>query len=166
MKKIMVLLCFFCMAQLNYGQNIEIGSNGIKYNSQLISMQSTQDEALKVFGEPDQRLWLPASYAWTYNRLGIKIGFNPSTKLLYYVDACYTICDFKQCPTSVFSGTILLYGKTLTKTTPINSFKGISEIKFDGTNNDYITVASIPGAKICWSKSGKAGEIESFSISF
>jgi len=166
MKKMMALFCFFCLFQLNYGQRIEISNDGFKYNSISFSKRSTMTDVNRIFGAPDKSNALPAGATWTYNKAGIKIGFNPSTNLIYYVEACYKICEYVQCPTNVFSGTILLYGKTLTKTTPINSFKNISEIKFDGTNNEYITVASIPEAKICWSKSGKAGEIDSFSINF
>jgi len=166
MKKMMVLLCFICLFQLNYGQKIEISNDGFKYNSQSFSKQSTMTDVDKVFGPADKANSLPAGAVWTYNKLGIKIGFNPSTNLLSYVDACYKICEYVQCPTNVFSGTILLYGKSLTKTTAINSFRGIPEIKFNGTNNQYITVASIPEARICWSKSGESGEIESFSICF
>ena len=162
----MVLFFFLCLFQLNYGQKFDISNDSFKYNSLSFSKQSTMTDVNNVFGAPDKSNALPGGATWTYNNAGIKIGFNPSTNLISYVEACYKICEFVQCPTSVFSGTILLYGKTLTKTAPINSFKSISDIKFDGTNNEYITVASIPGARICWSKSGKAGVIDSFSINF
>lgn len=166
MKKTLFVMCLMCFSISTWSQKIEINSEGVKYNSMAVTKQMTKDDVQKIFGEPDRKIWLPASSVWTYDKLGIRVGFNISTDRLSYVAADFVIGKWEQYPKSVFNGNILLYDRTITKTTPLKGLQTIVGLKFKDLNNKILVVATNEFGQVVWNKSETTGAVETFSFCF
>lgn len=142
---------------------IEIRSDSLFVNSQIIANRTTPTEVQSIFGKPDRRFSL-ANIIWTYDQLGLRIYISPEdSSVSISLDFVKETYEFS--PKKAFAGTLIINNKQITKKTSIADFQEIKDIGFKFSVL-HMYRASAGELEFIFTYSVEKKQLEGASISF
>ena len=102
---------------------IKVNVEGLFYNNSLIKFNSTRNDIIKHFGEPNSQDPVNGLPHFRYDDLGIGVFFNDN--LLWSITVDYSYQQMNHSPKNCFCGTVEICGTIVNKDFNIDSFMSL-----------------------------------------